>query len=466
MSKIQLVKSDPLFMQEVDTPVVTLEKEDYLLRLNLLVERIKTCGYTHAVIYGDREHFSHIEYFTSYDCRFEEALFIVNAAGETAILVGNEGLAYSEQIPYPIRRVLYQNFSLQGQPKDQLRPLSTLFSELGISRESKVGLVGVKYFESSIEGDPVHTFDLPSYILDGLYRVCPQEQVFQFGQELTGYPDGIRICLHSAKEIAWAESAGNRAARAVQRMFKHMKPGMSELEVSASAGVELEPLNVHPMINFGARSVSRGLKSPLQSERLALGQVCGLCYSVRGNLTSKISVAAYDLNSWADELKPYYETFYQAHFAAMAAWYESAKIGVCCGDVYKAVYRHISHEEHGITLNPGHSTGTEEWLNSAFCPGSSHKISDGEFVQVDIIASGSNPVRTSICEDAVVFAGERLRAQLREQFPDVYARILARQKAMREVLGIQISDELLPMSNLNGVYYPFMLNLDTVFACR
>ena len=44
MSKIQLVKSDPLFMQEVDTPVVTLEKEDYLLRLNLLVERIKTCG--------------------------------------------------------------------------------------------------------------------------------------------------------------------------------------------------------------------------------------------------------------------------------------------------------------------------------------------------------------------------------------------------------------------------------------
>ena len=125
MSKIQLVKSDPLFMQEVDTPVVTLEKEDYLLRLNLLVERIKTCGYTHAVIYGDREHFSHIEYFTSYDCRFEEALFIVNAAGETAILVGNEGLAYSEQIPYPIRRILYQNFSLQGQPKDQLRPLST-----------------------------------------------------------------------------------------------------------------------------------------------------------------------------------------------------------------------------------------------------------------------------------------------------------------------------------------------------
>ena len=150
----------------------------------------------------------------------------------------------------------------------------------------------------------------------------------------------------------------------------------------------------------------------------------------------------------------------------MAAWYESAKIGVSCGEVYSAVYRHISREEHGITLNPGHSTGTEEWLNSAFFPGSSHRISDGEFVQVDIIASGSNPVRTSICEDAVVFAGERLRAQLREQFPDVYARILARQKAMREILGIQISDDLLPMSNLNGVCYPFMLNLDTVFACR
>ncbi len=466
MKKVNLVKSIPLFMQEVDPEPVILEQEDYLLRLRLLVERMKKRGCSHVVIYGDREHFSHIEYFTSYDCRFEEALLVVSCTGDATIFVGNEGWAYSEQIPYPIHRILYQNFSLQGQPKDRLSPLSHLLTQVGIGQESRIGLVGVKYFENDLEGEADYTFDLPAYILHAIYQVCPAPQVINFGKELTGYPDGIRTRLHSAKEIAWAEDAGNRVAGVVQRMFKALKPGMSESEVSISGHASLEPQNVAPMVNFGARSVALGLKSPSRVQRLELGDVCGLCYSARGNLTSKISVAAWDLNSWSESLRPYFENFYQKHFAAMADWYETAHIGATCGEVYNAVYRNINHEEHGITLNPGHSTGTEEWLNSAFFKGSQHVIQSGEFIQVDIIASGSNPVRTSICEDAVVFADEPLREELKKQYPHVYERIVKRQEAMREVLGIQVSDDLLPMSNLNGVYYPFMLNLDVVFAYR
>ena len=55
-------------------------------------------------------------------------------------------------------------------------------------------------------------------------------------------------------------------------------------------------------------------------------------------------------------------------------------------------------------------------------------------------------------------------APLAAQYPAVWARIQARQQAMRETLGIHISDDVLPMSNLNGVYYPFMLDLGTVLA--
>ena len=83
---------------------------------------------------------------------------------------------------------------------------------------------------------------------------------------------------------------------------------------------------------------------------------------------------------------------------------------------------------------------------------------------MDIIASKSDPVRTSICEDAVVIASEKTRLQLAKEFPDVWKRIRARQRAMRETLGISISDDVLPMSNLNGVYYPFMLDLGVVLA--
>ena len=35
---------------------------------------------------------------------------------------------------------------------------------------------------------------------------------------------------------------------------------------------------------------------------------------------------------------------------------------------------------------------------------------------------------------------------------------------MRSALGIRLDDSVLPMSNLNGVYFPFMLDISRVFA--
>lgn len=462
--KIQVVTSNPLFLTPAPEQEVRLEKEDYLLRVRLLCERMKKTDIDIVVIYGDREHFSNIEYFTGYDCRFEEGLLAITANGRVSVVVGNEGWAYSYQIPYEVERYSYQNFSLQGQPKDKLKPLSKILGEIGMDKETSVGVVGLKYFETDSEGIARTTFDIPAYVLSALEKCCGAENLVNYTRELTGYPNGIRIKLHSAKEIAWAEYAGCRVANAVQRMLKRLKPGISEYELSTYASVGLEAQNVHPMINFGAHSVGLGLKSPLPGQILQVGDVCGVCYSVRGNLTSKISVGAYDLNSYPEELRGYFETFYKAHFAAVAAWYEAACVGAECREMYHAVYRHINHEEHGITLNPGHTTGTEEWLNSAFYEDSTHCLEDGEFLQVDIIASKTNPVRTSICEDAVVIASDTLRAELAAQYPETYGRICARQKAMRETLGIQLSDDVLPMSNLNGVYYPFMLDLSKVLA--
>lgn len=464
MSLIKTVPAAPLFRQRVNAAPVFLDKEDYLLRVRLLKQRMEKKQVDFVVIYGDREHFSHMEYFTSYDCRFEEALMVMDREGKVSMIVGNEGLSYSYQIPFKVDRYVYQNFSLQGQPRERPEALHQILSRTGICECSRVGLVGVKYFEDGREGDPAHTFDLPAYILAAVYRLCPAEHVVNFTRELTGYPDGIRLRLHTPKEIAWAEYAGCRVANAVQNMLEALAPGRSEWEVSACSGAGLEANNVHPMINFGPRSVSLGLKSPRPDVYLELGQACGVCYSVRGNLTSKIAVAARDLNSYSEELRPYYENFYKAHFAAMVAWYEAARVGARCSDLYEAVYAHIDHERHGITLNPGHGTGTEEWINSAFSATSDHTLMDGEFIQVDIIASKSDPVRTSICEDAVVIALEKTRLQLAKEFPDVWKRIRARQRAMRETLGISISDDVLPMSNLNGVYYPFMLDLGVVFA--
>lgn len=461
---IELVKAHELFLKEENMPILELAKEDYELRIARLVERIREKNLTHMVIYGDREHFSNVEYFTRYDCRFEETLFIVDAEGKKSIILGNEGLGYSTLIPVEVDRYLYQHFSLQGQPRQKLRLLSDIIRDTGITEDSKLGIVGIKYFEDGmIDSDPEQTYDLPQYILDAIKKACPN--IVNATKELTGVPNGIRMRLYTAKEIAWAESVGNRVAAVMQRLLKNMKVGMKEYELAMLAQVGFDPTNTHPLVNFGERSVAIGMGSPTTRE-LVLGTPGGMCYSLRGNLTSRVSVLATCLEDYQENLKPYFESFYKVYYQAVTAWYETAKIGATGGDLYKAVMDLIGGEEYGVTLNPGHCTATEEWSNAFSYAGSPIPLVDGSFMQVDIIASSSNPVRTGICEDAVVIAGEGLRAELKAQYPEVYERIQTRRQVMKEVLGINLHEDVLPMSNLNGVYYPFLLNTEVVFANR
>ena len=146
MGTIRITQADSFFFERQKLPLPHFTAEDYLARLDLLTGRMREKGVSHVVIYGDREHFSNIEYFSSYDCRFEEALLIVDSEGGRWIIVGNEGMGYSHQIPYPINRMLYQHFSLQGQPRDSSPTLEKLLEQAGIRPGSRVGVVGYKYF--------------------------------------------------------------------------------------------------------------------------------------------------------------------------------------------------------------------------------------------------------------------------------------------------------------------------------
>ncbi len=450
------------FLDIVESPVVEFSKSDYLARLNLLISRLKDNRLDHCIMYGDREHFMNIEYFTGYDPRFEDALLIVSSGGEVTLFVGNEGLGYSMGLTIPVNRVLYQNFSLQGQPREGLCPLADLFKEFNLAENNRVGVVGFKYFETGHEGNPEIQFDLPTYIMNAIYSAVGKNNVVNFTREITG-PTGIRTSIYTAKDIAWAESQANRAAAVVQRIIKALRVGISETEASRAGMSTLDPVNVHPMINFGARSVCLGLKSPSDNVTLSVGDPCGVCYSLRGSLCSKIAVASADLEGYG-KLKPYFDSFYKQHFKAMCTWYESISVGSRCADSYAAVYDNISHEEHGITLNPGHNVWTEEWLNSSFYKDSPYTIKDGELLQADIIASMDNPVRTSICEDTIAVAGEGLREQLKNEYPETYDRIITRRENIRKLVGINLSDDVLPLSNLVGAYFPFMLDTSKFFA--
>lgn len=458
---IQMKQAPALFGQIVDCAPVELSDSVYQNRVKLLVERLRQRGLTHAVIYGDREHASHIEYFSKYDCRFEEGLLIVGADAACHLLVGNEGMGFSAIVPYKIQRHLYQNFSLQGQPRSASKKLTDILSDCGLNCDARVGVVGIKYFEQSpVDGSPETTYDLPEYIVRALRQSSGEMR--NFTEELTGYPNGIRMTVRDAEEIVWAEAAANRTAAVVQRMFQNVRTGMKEYELPMLCRVGFDPHSMHPICNFGDRSVMLGMASPGTSV-LNEGDPCGFCYGIRGSLTSRVGIAARDMDSVRADLRPYVQSFYAAHFGAVAAWYETLCIGVTGGELYDSVMSRIGGQEFGVALNPGHFIAAEEWTNSISAKGCLTKIIENTLLQSDIIASGSDPTRTSICEDGVAVADGRMRAELSSRFPEVYARMLARREAMAEI-GIALHEEVLPLSNLNGAYYPFMLNNDIVFS--
>ena len=465
MKKVSFCTTPALALEEVNAKQVMLNEQDYLARIAVFRQAMAARKLDICVVYGDREHFSNMEYLSGYDCRFEEGLLIIPAEGTPTIVVGNEGMAYSDVVPYPVNRVYYRNFSLQGQPRRKEESLEEILRTAGVRAESRLGVIGFKFFlPEFVPSDPAATYDLPSYVMEAIFRVCPPEQVCNATELMTNNEDGIRLNFRSAKEIAMMEAAASRAAAVLLRMLKTLKPGIKEYEVGEAARMGFAPWAMFPLTNFGEKHVYQGLRSPDDVTELEEGMPCGVCYAIRYSLASRVGVAAHDEASMG-AYQPYLMPFYGKFFEAMCNWYRTVRIGVTGHELYHAVHSIIGGSEYNVDLNPGHYVGGDEWVNSPSADGSAFTLKDGACLQADIIASNTNPVRSAICEDTIVLAGPELRQELKEAYPEVYDRIMKRREMMQN-LGMELADEVLPMSNLNAVMFPFMLNLNTVFCLR
>ena len=128
-------------------PVVPLAT--YLARIDAALDRAVGAGYDALIVYGDREHFANIAYLTGYDPRFEETLLILSRGRKPILLLGNEGMSYSAVSPVDLERVLYQTFSLLGQPRGESPLLEDILESAGLHRDQRLGIVGWKSFDAA-----------------------------------------------------------------------------------------------------------------------------------------------------------------------------------------------------------------------------------------------------------------------------------------------------------------------------
>jgi hypothetical protein len=185
----------------------TLGPDIYRTRLAQVRQRMEDRGFSHVLVYADREHSANVSYLSGFDPRFEEALMVVGVDAEPAILVGNECWGTAGAAPLRMRRHMFQDFSLPSQPRDRSRTLKEILADEGCVPGSKVGLIGWKAY-----ADP-QASDMPAYIVDTVRLLVGAESVRNATSILNDAQDGLRV-INEIEQIAYLEWAARIRRRA------------------------------------------------------------------------------------------------------------------------------------------------------------------------------------------------------------------------------------------------------------
>lgn len=452
----------PSFGTESDYP--QLNVREYRSRLQALAACMDSAQLDVLVVYGDREHFANLAFLTGFDPRFEEALLLLDRAGHTLLIVGNECMGYLPNPALGCEAVLFQEFSLLGQPREQSRPLRNILAKFGIGSAVRVGCVGWKYFDGRLVEDAAHAIDLPCYMVDLLRDLTGGRQyVTNATAMLMGIEWGMRVD-NSAAQIAQFEFAAIHTSESVLAATLTLHGGVREYEVARcldSAGL---PLSVHPMVSFSEK-VARGLSSPGRGMAW-IGESYVIAYGIYGALTCRAGAVAHGADELPPELRDFYPRLAENYFAVLAEWYRTVKIGALGGEVFARVDARRDPSLYTFAVNPGHYLHLDEWVHSPFSPRCDVALRSGMVLQSDIIPVSAGPFCYVNAEDGIALADASLRAQIAHHHPRCWARMMERRQFMIDVLGIPLDESVLPLSNTPGWLAPYILEPENVLVCR
>jgi Xaa-Pro aminopeptidase len=405
------------------------------------------------VIYGDREHSANMLWATSFDPRFEEALLFVSQ-DRAVLAAGNECLPYTRVSPLvpagDIAVVHCPSLSLISQPRDAGERLDRVIAR-EVPAGSIVGSAGWKYFGTDEVDDPDTALEIPSLIADLLRaragRVVNATDLFMH----PGY--GLR-CKVTAPEIVRLEFANHMAATALRRMVFAFREGMTDFDAVAAAGIGGLPLGCHVTFATGDRA-DQGMSGPT-------GQVLRVGSAVSFNVChwgANICRAGW-LARGADDLpvaaRDYAADFAGPYLEALSDWFGLMRPGVAGGAIWDRMMALLPRDRFGVTLNPGHLIGSDEWISSPIYAGSDLPLRSGMVMQCDVIPA--HPVFGSTrMEDGYVIADAALRAELERTQPGLMARAALRRGFMRDRIGLNVADDLLPLADTCGIIAPWLL---------
>jgi hypothetical protein len=415
----------------------------------------------HVVVYGDREHGASLVFLCNLDPRFEEALLVLGR-GRRTLLVGKEDIGYTPIVPIEVDVVLCPTLSLMGIDRSGGSTLEQALREADVGTGDRIGVVGWKTLLAEESSGTFAPIFAPAFVVDTLREIVGSPRlVVDVTAALTSPRAGLRTFC-SADQIAVFEWGASRCSAYVMEVLRAARPGVSERETFRGVPWGGEPLSYHPVLASGP-DVAVGLRSP-SSRRFELGDAAIVGIGLWGGNCARGGLVAASEADLGPQSERYLDGLAVPYWRAIATWYEALALGVPGGDIFQAITGLLEREVFASSLNPGHLIHYEEWLDSPVRAGSSDPIASGMVLQSDIIPTGIRAGWTANCEDTVAIADAELRAAIESRHPELWARITARRAFMRDQLGIDVRDEVLPLTSTPAYFPPFWLNLEQALA--
>lgn len=440
---------------------ILITKETAAHRKDKILSLMKENGFSSLVVYADKEHGGSFEYLTGFIPRFEEALQVLNVDGTSILILGNENYNKVKFSLVESKGILCPLFSLPNQPMGGFKPIETYLEQAKIDTSGKVGMVDWKLLSNDFSD--FHTdSSMPAFIVDGLKKIVPKDQLVNATQIYIDPDKGARV-LNNANEIARYEYGASLASDSILNAMNALEVGVNELEIGNILQADGQLPNVVAISAFGDRFLNANIY-PLNNE-LAYGDKVAITNSHKGGLSSRSGYAVQNEEDLRAVDENYLEDVVIPYFEAYNFWFDSIEIGKNGGEFYEEFSAFYPQEKFGWELNPGHLTADEEWLSSPFFSGSDKTVQSGMIFQVDFIPiqPGHNGVSA---ESTVAVADAELRKEIEEQYPELWERIVNRRVYMKEELNIDLKDELLPLCSTLGYYRPFFLNKNKALALK
>lgn len=438
---------------EKDWPHHPVELSDKTIdkRKKAVISHMKQRGLQSLVIYATLEHGSNFEYLVGFLPRFEEALLVFHEDGQAFLVLGNENHNKGHKARIENTTILCSYFSLPNQPMQNEETFIDILEKTGISGK-RTGVVGWKNFTSKYENNR-KMFDIPAYILSALEKLCGRENITNETDLFIGN-NGVRI-INNANELAHYEFSSSLASDCMLDAMNALKPGITEFEIGEKLLRYGQRTSVVTIAAFGPRFI-KGNMYPTD-KKLEKGDPVSLTIGYRGGLSSRTGFAAESAADLPDGQKDYFEKVCAPYFTSIRAWLETIHVGMKGGEMYDLIAHVLPKETFHWYLCPGHTTAEEEWMSSPIYAGSEEVMESGEIFETDIIPSveGYNGVSA---ESTCAIAAAPLQEEIQREYPEMWRRIENRRKYIKEVLGINLHPNVLPMCSTLGYMRPLALS--------